>query len=285
MNLLVALVGLAWSAPVQIEVNDSLVKDERLPEVEVLGTTTPGGPPQPLGATGSDGLLAVDLAPDDWYLSYRKPGYVPIAGNHVHVPPAGLHLTATLSMLLEAQGVQGRRVQIVLNWGNDPRDVPDADSHLVVAATGEEVYFGNRSLAHPSVSLDVDDVDWGGPETITLIDPPPGRYHYYVREFVGPMTTLGSSDVRVRVIVDDHVEAELAVPADLSDQDWFPFKALVVDDNGQASIEPWTPEQLAAGQDRRSSRLGLGTLLCIGALCVIGGLIVAGALRAFLRRS
>ena len=95
--------------------------------------------------------------------------------------------------------------------------------------------------------LDVDDTDWGGPETITLIDPPSGSYRYWVHNFSGPPATLGGADAVVRVIFGDRVAGEYRVPKDITSLVWLPFKAVVVDAL-EMRVVPFTTEELAAGR-------------------------------------
>ena len=114
-------------------------------------------------------------------------------------------MTVSLSRLLEATESGGREVRIILNWGSRADQVEDADSHLACpcgARTGH-VYYRNRTHEAPDhkVELDVDDTDWGGPETITLTRPVPGTYLYWVHDYSGPPATLGASDVVVRVVI------------------------------------------------------------------------------------
>jgi len=57
----------------------------------------------------------------------------------------------------------------------------------------------------------VDDTDWGGPETVTLTDPPPGSHVYWVHDYSGPPATLGTSDVVVRVVIGEQEAGEFRI--------------------------------------------------------------------------
>jgi hypothetical protein len=77
----------------------------------------------------------------------------------------------------------GGNISIVLTWGATP---PDLDSHLVgpVLPSGRfHCYYGNPNPV-PYVSLDLDDTNGFGPETITVTtsggNMVPGSYNYYV---------------------------------------------------------------------------------------------------------
>jgi hypothetical protein len=136
--------------------------------------------------------------------------------------------------------------------------VRDADSHLQCACSpeGTHVYFGAKvhrvepSLRGPVVpphaaELDVDDMDWGGPETITLTDPPPGEYRYWVNNYSNN-AYLSASSVVVRVVVGDAVVGEYRIPAELKSREWRPFAAIRVDDRLVATVVPFTPAQITA---------------------------------------
>jgi len=274
IHLLIAWLHVAIAAPVVFQVNDSMVKDRVVPGVEIWVSREKGGEAESLGRTDAAGRLATDLEPGTWHVSYRADGYIPIGGSPTPISEDGGEITTTLSMLLEAQGIVGRRrVQIVLNWGSEWSDVRDMDAHLVCACDEHfEVYFGDKEHRRETheASLDVDDIDWGGPETITLLDPPPGTYRYFVRNYSGPGASLGESDVVVRVLFGDTFAGEYRIPADLAEEDWQPFKALVVGDDFFPRVVPFTPEEITTQADRSSRsafRAGCGGC---GACSVLG---------------
>ena len=277
-TLLLALSALA--APVTFQVNDALVKDRPVEGVRVRAQA--GGEPMDLGSTDPSGVLVADLAPGTWQIAYGKAGYVPIPASATVIPPEGSTITSALSPLLEATGDVGHtRVQIVLTWGSEWSDARDLDAHLVCGPDGTEVYFAERDHELPSheMRLDVDDMDWGGPETITLVDPPPGRHEYFVRNYSGGASTLGTSDVIVRVVFGDEPVGEFRPLADAESQDWLPFAALVVEADGRPRIEPFSADALARGDDRRTgwgfARAGGCDTACLGGfLCPIGGLVI-----------
>jgi hypothetical protein len=253
----------AATAQVTFVVNDAFVKDKMLAGVEIRRAGKGGETPTLLGKTDADGRLSVDLVPGTHLISYALAGYVPIDNTPVEIGTTPEVVTTTLSMLLESEGkTEVRRIRIILNWGNDPAHVKDVDSHLLCACAQSEphVYFGAKShrvevslrqptaLAH-ATELDVDDMDWGGPETVTIADPPPGEYLYWVHNYSGN-ALLGSSAVVVRVVVGDAVAGEYRIPRELLALDWRPFAAIRVDERLVTTVEPFTPEQLAAREDQ-----------------------------------
>ena len=93
--------------------------------------------------------------------------------------------TTTFSTALVPLGASGN-ITIVLTWGATPLDL---DSHLTGPNTGGgrfEVYYANRNPV-PYASLDVDDVNGFGPETVTVSPVAgnfiPGVYNYFVVNF------------------------------------------------------------------------------------------------------
>ncbi len=76
----------------------------------------------------------------------------------------------------------GTGVRIVLTWGSTPKDL---DSHLVFG--NYHVYYSNKNS--DGCSLDVDDTDAYGPETITISATKDSyNYHYYVYNYSGKGT-------------------------------------------------------------------------------------------------
>ncbi len=274
---IVALFAAALAAPVTIEVNHAFVKDQPVEGAQVAASRGPDEAPTVLETSGANGRIVLDLEPGTWYLSTAAQGFVPLPAEAVEVPDGGRHLTTTLTPLLESMGEEKsgrRRVQIVLNWGSAWNHVPDVDAHLL-CVDSHEIYFGSRDHkgAGHEVDLDVDDVDWGGPETITLWDPPPGRYRYFVRNFSGAMSHLGASEVQIRVLDGDRLVGTYPIPTDVRDEDWWPFEALEIDERG-VRVVMFSPADLAAGRDR-SSRAGFqwGLGGCTTPLCLVGGMV------------
>ena len=242
----------ACAAQVEFVVNDALLKDEPLPQVtvRVAKTERPNAAALVQGLTDAEGKFSADLQPGTYYVSYSKPGYVRIQRTPtVITAAAGQVVVTSLAMSLEAEGLdQGtKRLKIVLNWGSDPSAHPsDLDSHLLHLESGTHVYFAHRQdPAVPNMHLDVDDVDWGGPETITLTDPPPGTYYYWVHNYSSTPALHGSQAV-VRVISGDTLQAEYRpqAPVDETLVSWRPFAVLHVTADS-ISVTDWIPEELA----------------------------------------
>ncbi len=198
---------------VRFELNDAQVKGRALAGVQVRASAAGGEVAS--GVTGSDGRWTAQLAPGSYQVSYRLQGYVPYTSGETEIREDGQLVTVSLSRLLEATESGRRDVRIILNWGSRPDQVRDADSHVACPCGAEDrhVFYQHRKHAagDHKVELDVDDTDWGGPETITLTHPAPGSYLYWVRDYSGPPATLGLSDVVVRVVIGAEEAGEFRV--------------------------------------------------------------------------
>jgi hypothetical protein len=238
---------------VRFELNDALVKDRPLAGVSV--TVAAGGRTGAIvaGRTGPDGRFSTRLRPGSYTVSYRLDGYVPYTSEATEVREDGQLVTVSLSRMVEATSEAARDVRLILNWGSRKDQVRDADSHVTCAcgAADRHVYYRNRRHLGPGhkVELDVDDTDWGGPETITLTSPVRGTYSYWVHDYSGPPALLGASDLVVRALVGSQQVAEFHVFKGLSRRDWRPFKAIQVAADGSVSLVRWTEDEIAEGAD------------------------------------
>ena len=245
----------AEAVTVTFQLNDAMVKDKALPGVRVGARRADVATYQATGQSGADGKVQLSLPPGKYLVTYLKEGYIPVRDSAALVTRQGQVITTTLSMMLEAAGQGGkRRVQIVLNWGNENEQVKDADAHLARQDLKPRLHVYWKRKLHPgtevSAELDVDDTDWGGPETVTLLDPPQGQYTYWVHNYSGEPALLGASQVKVRVLFGDHVAGEFAVPETVYSRYWRPFKVLSVDAMLEPRLVPFSKEELASGLDR-----------------------------------
>ncbi|GLC25492.1 Ig-like domain-containing protein [Roseisolibacter agri] len=105
-------------------------------------------------------------------------------------------------------------VRIVLTWGSSPSDL---DSYLAAPTPSggrTTISFANdgNCAADPFVCLDVDDVNGGGPETITIVRQQTGTYHYAVNQFSSD-GTIATSGARVAVYVGSRLLRTFTPPA------------------------------------------------------------------------
>jgi hypothetical protein len=241
------------SVGVRFELNDAQVKGRALAGVQVR-VTAPGRAGEiASGVTGGDGRWTARLPRGTYEVSYRLAGYVPYTSGATEVREDGQVVTVSLPRLLEATEAGAREVRIILNWGSRPDQVRDADAHLACACNGagRHVYFQERAHegAGHRVELDVDDTDWGGPETVTISDPAPGSYLYWVHDYSGPPATLGTSDVVVRVVIGAEQAGEFHVFKGVTQRAWRPFKAIEVSADGRPSLVRFTEDDIAEAAD------------------------------------
>ena len=260
--VLPAILGLAASSAAQpaprpltvrFELNDAQVKGRLLEGVAVAVSPAGGGGALSSGRTGADGRWTTQLPPGAYQVSYRLEGYVPYTSEATELREDGQLVTVSLSRMLEATEAGGREVRIILNWGSRPDQVRDADSHVACpcGAGQGHVYYQNRTheAGEHKVELDVDDTDWGGPETITLTRPVPGTYLYWVHDYSGPPATLGASDVVVRVVIGSQEAGEFRVFRGVTRRAWRPFKAIEVSAEGVPSLVRFTEDEIAEAAD------------------------------------
>ncbi len=229
-----------------------MIKDKPLPEVLVEIRVPAGETVLFKGRSDANGRLVLDVPTGAYRVSYKKAGYVAIQDSPMEVR-GPTKLTISMTMMMEAAGQAGRRrIQVVLNWGDgDGPHVRDADLYLACpwGPSMTLVSFSERTRSHEksSAELDVDDMDYGGPETITLLDPPRGDYIAWVHSYSGPPEVLGESKVRIRVLDGDRVLGEFSPPTLFTAREWRPFKALHLDESGTLEIVAFDEKERAAG--------------------------------------
>jgi len=243
----------AEGVEVRFELNDAQVKGRQLPGVLVRVSRVAGGGEVASGETGPDGRFTTRLAPGSYEVSYRLGGYVPYTSEATELRAEGQLVTVSLSRLLEATELAGRDIRIILNWGSRPDQVRDADSHLACACGAADHHVFYRSRRHEShghvAELDVDDTDWGGPETITITNPLNGSYVYWVHDYSGPPAVLGTSDLVVRVLIGSAQQGEFKIYKGLTRRAWRPFKAIEVRGDGEPLLVRFTEDEIAEGRD------------------------------------
>jgi hypothetical protein len=237
---------------VYFELNDAQVKGHALHGVEVK-VRQPGKGEVASGLTGADGRFLTLLAPGSYEVTYRLHGYIPYTSEATEIGTAGQIVTVSLSRMLEATGEVSRDVRIILNWGSRQDQVKDADSHLACPCHdgNHHVFFRHRSheAAGHKAELDVDDTDWGGPETITLTNPTNGDYIYWVHDYSGPPALLGTSDLVVRILIGSEQVGEFRVFKGLTQRAWRPFKAISLRADAPPSLIRFTEDEIAEGRD------------------------------------
>ncbi len=111
------------------------------------------------------------------------------------------------------------QTRIVLTWGNSPSDL---DAHLTGPTQDQQQFhicWTNQGspTSSPFASLDNDEVDGLGPETITISTQVPGTYRFYVFDYSNsptPVSTpLSGSGARVQVFRGASLLSDFTVPS------------------------------------------------------------------------
>jgi hypothetical protein len=171
---------------------------------------------QPLaGATvTSAGRTATTDAGGAYTLTGLTPGVVQVSATaagfitdsaSVTIPPAG---NATQNFGL-SQSLATGQVRVVLTWANTPQDL---DATLYLPGGGGRTKVDAYTRTAGGVTLDNDDRDGAGPETITISQPSPGVYTYVVHQYSND-GTLTASGARVRILRGDAEVQAFTVPS------------------------------------------------------------------------
>ena len=113
--------------------------------------------------------------------------------------------------------------RMVLNWGAEPRDL---DSHLLtpeIEGTTHHISYMNRGseTAAPYVTLDTDNTQGYGPETITIKQSFEGTYIYYIKNFSND-ETLANSSGTIQIYNSPDCDGEtINVPDEGSGRYWY----------------------------------------------------------------
>ncbi len=128
--------------------------------------------------TDANGGYRIDSAPSGFFtVVVNHPGFVETRIPDVELSSGVIELTPVAATTAPAPG----SLRVILSWGQEPRDL---DAHL----TGPDgsggrfhVYYGSTTFG--GTSLDRDDVDGQGPETMTVDTSVDGMYRFSVHNF------------------------------------------------------------------------------------------------------
>ena len=181
------------------------------------------------------------LSPGNYTLEAKSAGYISIT-RHVDVTESALEVNLSLSRHLgEAE------YRIVLSWGSSPQDL---DLHGWIA--GIEVYWYSEGSEYdwPYMSLDRDDRDGYGPETITVARFIEDTYEFAVHRFSGD-GSLSTSNAHIDIYHGVSQVLDLDVPPSGSGRWWHVCKILsdgdvstinILDDDPPQGVAPLTEE-------------------------------------------
>jgi len=171
--------------------------------------------------TEASGIYSLDLSSGDRTITVTAANF-DTSRKELHISAGDLiqntqfNLSPTLS--------SDQSLRIVLSWLDAPQDL---DAHLLtpsISGTVYHIFWNNEGSADapPYASLDVDETEGYGPETITIHDLQPGTYHYWVRRFSDDAELAGSEAV-VEVYGSGGLLSSYTAPSTGSDVYWHVF--------------------------------------------------------------
>lgn len=168
--------------------------------------------------TDANGAYSVTLPLGNYTLCTYKEGYIAGMVNIVVQEGTTGSQNGTITPV-----ISGDSYQIVLTWGENPRDL---DSHVegpLSNGDGFHVYYGHKSQYDGDTevcNLDVDDTTSYGPETITLNPVASGTYYYYIYRYAGS-GTVASSGAKITVYQGGNKVTEFNVPTNQGSGDYW----------------------------------------------------------------
>lgn len=180
--------------------------------------------------TGENGQYALELPAGNYTAELSGEGYIATSFNLISV---GHIVRDNQNATISPEGVLDNSFRVVLSWGENPYDL---DSHFTGPKESStdrfHIFFVNKdySEGERSASLDVDDVDSYGPETVTTTNfKADGTYVYAVHNFsdryaTDGNTNLSNSNATVRVYSGNGLVAEFNVPLDKEGNVWRVFE-------------------------------------------------------------
>lgn len=173
------------------------------------------------------------LRPGDYSALVSKAGYNDQLQGRVRVATNG---SLSFSLL---RALNPGEAAITLRWSGAAGGSlvsSDLDSHLIrlnsLGAVDYHIYYGNKTVLGLLDSLDRDDVDYEGPETITLALTSGMNYAYYVHNFSSYGTTIPGSYPRVTLNLGNSVQQfELPLAVNTAGRYWRVFDIV----NGQVN--------------------------------------------------
>jgi uncharacterized protein YfaP (DUF2135 family) len=147
--------------------------------------------------------------------------------------------TGTPLRVALSPGLAAGQIRFVVTWGGEARDL---DAHLEGPLPDNQrfhVFHKQKGdlASKEFVSLDVDDRDGEGPETITVLGVQPGRYHYFIHNAdTGSADALSRSGAEVKVYQGG--QTYRFRPRTVHEGNLWRVCDLVIDRAGQATVTP-----------------------------------------------
>jgi len=152
-----------------------------------------------------NGRYVIELLPGNYTVTAKAKGYI-TSTNYVVSYGEGITSEDQDIVISPELKQGGSSLRAVLTWGKTPYDL---DSHLTgPTPDGNKfhIYYSRKNSYYEDViynTLDVDDVDSFGPETVTINKLVDGTYNYYVHDFTNrdvttsPQLSLSNAVVQV----------------------------------------------------------------------------------------
>ena len=177
------------------------------------------GTPKCATTDASGNYTIDDVAPGEQVLNATKDGFIAVNDQAVTVV-AGETANRPIAMSPE---LAAGEIRIVLSWGDN---VKDLDSFLWLP-NATVINYDVKGQTIQDTTLDLDDQDGNGPETITIMKQQDGNYTYAVNNFTrsdsGQGPTLAESGAVVRVYQGSREIKSYPVPTSGNGDWWHVF--------------------------------------------------------------
>ena len=168
------------------------------------------GMPEKEAKTESNGTVALELEKTGNYvLRISKDGYIEEDFTEYLVSGENFKTLAI------APAASGDVIRFVVSWGSYPRDLDCYLRGRTAGGTNVDINFTNMSATESGreiASLDVDDMDGHGPETVTLSAS--GEFDFMVTDY-GMTGDISRSQAQVKIYVGSSLYKTITVPAGL----------------------------------------------------------------------
>ena len=144
-----------------------------------------------------------DILVGSYTLEFTKAGYISGTETITVVDSQVITVNPTISETL-ASG----QIRIVLTWGT----LGDLDSHVFYTGSPANFHVYYKTTSSNNVTLDVDDTDGEGPETMTISSQLAGTYEFHVYDYNG-LDILQNRSAHVKVYDDTGLIGNFSVPA------------------------------------------------------------------------
>jgi len=158
------------------------------------------------------GYTSPYLLPGRYYVDIKKEGLAVSRDGAIEIT-RGVDRQSNFTL---TEPIAAGKLRIVMSWCNDRvRDaVSDVDSYLEIPGSDQPLHYPLKGRMYEQAHLDLDDIDWEGPETTTIHQIRRGTYKFYVNNFNTRQNrqALGNSEIRVEVYEGNRKIKDYRVP-------------------------------------------------------------------------